>query len=387
MQEKFLYKIIFEGQLKAGEDFNQVKVRLASLFKVDIPFIEKVFRDAPTIIQRHLDEEKALKYKETVERNGALCRLEKEIPSAPSPPPPPTASPSTPVPGPNPPSPPGGIPQSQSTLYSPQTTTYTQEKEPVKNIREGAQHLDRKAWESLGIGLVTAVVILFVPFLSFVFRYLITLVHEIGHAIWGWFFGYPSIPAFDFTYGGGITMHQDRRIIIVIIVYLLFAWLFYLYRKNHFSLVVLFFIVTLYTLSAFTSFHSIVILFMGHGTELIFGAIFFYRALSGSSIIIDAERPLYGFLGFFIFFSDIGFAHRLITSTSFRAEYEAAKGGGHWMDFSRIAEEYLKVKLSTVAVLFLFLCLITPLLTFLFFKYKKNLFRFFYRVLTTEPET
>jgi hypothetical protein len=380
MQDKSLYKIIFEGQIKSSQDFNQVKARLASLFKVDIIAVEKIFRDAPTIIQHHLEEEKALKYKEAVERTGALCRMEKEIPS------PPATSPSAPVPGPNPPPPPGNIPRSQSTLYSPQTTVYTQVAEPIKNIEAGVQHLDRKAWESLGIGLVTASVILFVPFLSFVFRYLITLVHEIGHAIWGWLFGYPSIPAFDFTYGGGITMHQDRRMIIVIIVYVLFAWLFYLYRKNHLSLLVLFVIVTLYTISAFTSFHSIVILFMGHGTELIFGAIFFYRALSGSSIIIDAERPLYGFLGFFIFFSDIGFAHRLITSTSFRAEYEAAKGGGHWMDFSRIAEEYLKVKLSTVAVLFLFLCLITPLLTFLFFRYKKNLFDFFYRVLITEPD-
>ena len=67
------------------------------------------------------------------------------------------------------------------------------------------------------------------------------------------------------------------------------------------------------------------------------------------------------------------------------AEYEAAKGGGHWMDFSRIAEEYLKVKLSTVAVFFLFLCLITPLLTYFFFRYKNKLFHFFSRVLTTEP--
>lgn len=387
MQDKSLYKIIFEGQTKAGQDFNQVKARLASLFKVDSRAIEKIFSEAPTIIQHHLEEEKALKYKEAVERTGALCRIEKEIPSPSSPSPSPAASPSAPVPGPNPAPPPGNIPQSQSALYSPPTTVSTPAAEPViKDIPRGAQQLDRKAWESLGIGLVTAIVILFVPFLSFVFRYLITLVHEIGHAIWGWLFGYPSIPAFDFTYGGGITMHQDRRMIIVIIVYALFAWLFYLYRKNHLSLVVLLVITALYTISAFTSFHSIVILFMGHGTELIFGGIFFYRALSGSSIIIDAERPLYGFLGFFIFFSDIGFAHRLITSTSFRAEYEAAKGGGHWMDFSRIAEEYLKVKLSTVAVLFLFLCLITPLLTFLFFRYKKNLFHFFYRVLTTEPD-
>jgi hypothetical protein len=257
--------------------------------------------------------------------------------------------------------------------------------EPENKLAAGVQQIKKEAWKSLGIGLVITAGILSFPFLSFVFRYLITLVHEIGHAIFGWFFGYPSVPAFDFTYGGGITMHQDRRIFIVIIVYLLFAALFYLYRKNHLTIFVLVTIAALYTVSAFTSIHSIIILFMGHGTELIFAAIFFYRALSGSSIIINAERPLYAFLGFFILFIDIRFAHRLMTSASYRAEYGAAKGGGHWMDFSRIAQEYLNIKLSTAASFFLLLCLITPLITFLFFRYKKYLFPFFYRLIQPEP--
>lgn len=252
MEDKSLYKIIFEGKIKPGEDLNQVKTRLASLFKVDSPVIEKIFKDAPTAVQRNVTEEKALKYKEAVEKNGALCHIEKEIPP-----------------------PPQDLPQPQPTQYPPQTTAYTQAAEPVKPIENGVLHIDREAGKSLAIGLVTAVVILFFPFLSFVFRYLITLVHEIGHAVWGWLFGYPSIPAFDFTYGGGVTMHQDRHMFIVIIVYALLAWLFYLYRKNHLTLVVLLVITALYTVSAFTSFHSIVILFMGHGTELIFGAIFF----------------------------------------------------------------------------------------------------------------
>jgi len=87
------------------------------------------------------------------------------------------------------------------------------------------------------------------------------------------------------------------------------------------------------------------------------------------------------------FLMDIRFAHRLMTSASFRAEYGAAKGGGHWMDFSRIAEEYLNVKLSTIASFFMLLCLITPLITFLFFRYKNYLSCFFYRLLNPEPGT
>jgi hypothetical protein len=365
MQNENLYRIIFAGKIKEGEDLSQVKARMASLFKVDAAVIEKVFRDAPTMIQRNLTRENALKYKEAVEKNGALCRIEKEI-SISTPPPP--------VPEPVQPSPRESGPQPQ--LYTP-TAAHKQIEEPANEFAAGVRQMNKDAWKSLGTGLVIAAVILSFPFLSFVFRYVITLVHEIGHAVFGWLFGYPSVPAFDFTYGGGITMHQDRRIFIVIIVYLLFAGLFYLYRKNHLTIFVLVTIVALYTVSAFTSIHSFIILFMGHGTELIFAAIFFYRALGGSSVIIHAERPLYAFLGFFILFIDIRFAHRLMTSASYRAEYGAAKGGGHWMDFSRIAEEYLNIKLSTAASLFLVLCLITPLITFLFFRYKNYASRFF----------
>jgi hypothetical protein len=42
--------------------------------------------------------------------------------------------------------------------------------------------------------------------------------------------------------------------------------------------------------------------------------------------------------------------------------YEAAKGGGHWMDFSRLAEEYFRVPLDFIAGAFFLLCLLPPLL-------------------------
>jgi hypothetical protein len=374
MDNTTLYRVTFDGKVREGEDPAQVKARLSALFKTDIAAIDKVFRDSPTYIQRNLTEEKALKYKTAFERTGALCRIEAEpVKTAPEP----QAPPPPPAPGPVPPPPPP--PQ---TAYTPTAADTA----PQVKAFDGIYRLDREAWKSLAIGGVIAVVVLSFSFLSFVFRYMITLVHEIGHAIFGWLFGYPSIPAFDFTYGGGITLHQDRRMIIVIIVYVLFALLFYLYRRNHLTLLLLIAITAFYSLSALTSLHNIIVLFMGHGMELIFGGIFFYRALSGSSVIVNAERPLYAFLGIFVFFTVTRFAHRLMTSSSFRADYEAAKGGGHWMDFSRIAEEFFNTKLSSVAALFLLLCLLAPIITFLFFRYKEYIFNFFNMVLATEPK-
>ncbi|MCP5050706.1 MAG: hypothetical protein GY940_26320, partial [bacterium] len=175
MENQPLYRIIFEGRIRAGEDPGQVRARLSSLFKAEPAAIEKVFRDAPTVIQQNLPEEKALKYKTTFEQTGALCRVEKE-----------------------------------PTMYQPEPAPESTPgpKQPVIVTGTGAERLTRDAWKAMGIGAVITAVILYFPFLSFVFRYMITLVHEIGHAVFGWFFGYPSVPAFDFAYGGGITMHQ-----------------------------------------------------------------------------------------------------------------------------------------------------------------------------------
>ena len=93
---------------------------------------------------------------------------------------------------------------------------------------------------------------------------------------------------------------------------------------------------------------------MGHGTELLIAGIFFYRALSGAAVVHSVERPLYAAIAFFIVFSDINFSYRLMTSPFARAEYADAKGGGHWMDFSRIAIDHLHVNLTSVAFLFFF---------------------------------
>jgi hypothetical protein len=98
-----------------------------------------------------------------------------------------------------------------------------------------------------------------------------------------------------------------------------------------------------------TGFDEPITIAMGHGFELLFAGIFFYRALSGFACVHSAERPLYGFLGFLITFDNLRFAYRLIYSLEHRWMYENAKGGGHWMDFDRLAREFLQVDLSVVA--------------------------------------
>ena len=232
-----------------------------------------------------------------------------------------------------------------------------------------AQEIDKTGWISLTLGGVAAAFIFLFPFWVYVFHTFITLVHEFGHSVLGWLFGYPTIPAFDFVYGGGVAIHFTRKPGLLIIIYLLLAFSLYTFRKNRFTFIVLIITTLLYTLFAFTPIHEVLILFMGHGMELIFSALFLYRAISGSAVIVPAERPLYAFVGFFTQFSNINFAHKLLTDHDFRFLYEQGKGGMLANDFVRIAQDYLNVNLNTVIYFFLFCSLFPPLLAFLAHRY------------------
>jgi hypothetical protein len=364
------YRIIFDGIVRQDLNPIQVKNRLAQLFKVDTPVIDKIFSDVPYVLLRNQEKERAFKYKQAFEQTGALCRLEIEKPDS--------------------------VVQSHGqtgeqaaagTFYTgversrPEAVAADESRSREQTGAPKKKRIDKAGWQSLGGGLAITTGVLLLPFLSFVFHYILILVHELGHAVFGWLFGYPSVPAFDFMYGGGLTSHQDRKMIIFVIIYLLLAGLFYLFRRNRLTLLFLIGLAVLYTIITFTPLHQLVILFMGHGTELVFGAIFMYRALSGSSIIVPAERPLYAFLGFFVFFMDLRFTHRLMTSAEFRVDYGAAKGGGHWMDFSRIAHEILGVELTSVAAFFFLMCVAALITAYLVFRYKEYLGVFFRKLL------
>lgn len=231
--------------------------------------------------------------------------------------------------------------------------------------------MDRQEWLMLLVGPVVALVCLAIFWFSWILGTFRTLVHEMGHAIFGWGFGYPSLPAFDFLWGGGVTLHIDRSTALLVLIYLGFAGLVYMYRKNTTTVIVLVVVALLHALFSFTDVHSVIILFMGHGTELIIGGLFIYRSLSGRAIVHPAERPLYAVIGFFLIFSDISLGFSLLTSPDARAEYLAAKGGDMDMDFIRIARDHLHVKMNSVVFVFLLCSVIAPVVSFLAFRYEE----------------
>jgi hypothetical protein len=248
------------------------------------------------------------------------------------------------------------------------------------------QTLDRSGWLMLLVGPVVALAC----FAFFWFRWILetfkTLVHEMGHAIFGWLFGYPSFPAFDVIWGGGVTIHTERSALLRILIYVGFAGLFWVYRKNRGTLIFLAILVLIYSVCAFTAIHSVLILFMGHGTELVVAGLFIYRSLSGRAIIHAVERPLYGIIGFFIVFADISMAYKLLTSFAYRQDYLAAKGGDMDMDFIVIARDYLHSDMASVVVVFLACCLACLFLGFLAFRYMEYIHSAAASILAREPK-
>jgi hypothetical protein len=248
-----------------------------------------------------------------------------------------------------------------------------EESEPEIEAPLEPLHMHKEDWIALAVSLGIAAVVFAVPLLKHIFNTLMILVHEMGHMIFGWVLGYPSAPAFDLTYGGGVTLHTDRSALLLIVIYALLAFLVFSFRKNIMALTFLLIITLVHFALTITSLNQVLILFMGHGTELLIAGIFFYRALSGAAVVHSVERPLYASIALFIVFSDLTFSYRLMTSPFARAEYADAKGGGHWMDFSRIAIDYLHVNLTSVALGFFLCCLITLPAGFLAFRYQEYL--------------
>jgi len=251
-------------------------------------------------------------------------------------------------------------------------------------VRSIATGVDALGWRTIGASLFLAALLLMSGQLTVLFSPFVTLIHELGHACLAWLFGYFAIPAFDFVYGGGITMQsQDRIGLIMLAIYGGFGFLFYRYRRNDLTSRVLLATVIFYCICAYTSIHQLLMIAMGHGFELIFAGIFLYRALSGSGCRYSIERPLYGMSGIFIILYDLRFAIRLLTSIDIREIYELGKGDILDHDFVRLANEYFHVDLSVIAIGFLLCCLLTPVITFLVFRYQLIMFYFYQRLVLT----
>ena len=237
-----------------------------------------------------------------------------------------------------------------------------------------AQPLDRPGLEALLAGTFLAVLVSLLRQVTFFLSYFITLVHELGHAFAAWLFGYAAVPAFDFLYGGGVTMQLESRFLLMVLaIWGSIGWLFWRCRRNAETMRWLLAALVGYCLAYFTPLHEMLAVAMGHGFELLFAALFLYRGLSGEGCRYSIERPLYVMLAVFTVLQGMHFSWQLLFDADFRSLYLAGKGGVIDNDFVRLARDYWGgIPLSVVAGSFLLTCPIALVAGWGLFRYQPH---------------
>jgi len=195
----------------------------------------------------------------------------------------------------------------------------------------------------LAIGLVLAVIVNAVPFIRFIFGPIQIIIHELGHAIAGWLFGYPAIPSFDFIYGGGITPMGSHQVAIAILVAGGFAYLAYLFRGNRRTLVLIgscFLVWLFFEASGWR--RDLAISAAGHINECVFAGIFLYMALANIGWRMpEVERPLGAFLALFLEINMIRFCLELMHDQDALEIYKQGKGGMLMHDVDAVSSDLI----------------------------------------------
>lgn len=235
------------------------------------------------------------------------------------------------------------------------------------------RHCTPEHWQILAVSLVSGALLAFIGWPGALLQPLVIIVHELGHTVAYWLFGYVAIPAFDFIYGGGVTVaFGGRSLLLLTGIYGGLAYLFYRYWNNVLTARVLLGLTIVYLWLAYTDGHQAIVALMGHGFELIFGVLFLYRALSGFGCKRSGERSLNGTLGAYIWAHDIEFCWRLLSDRAYMLEYFQGKGGiDH--DFVRLAADYWGIQFQLVITGFLLLTLLVPVGAWLGFRYDVGL--------------
>jgi len=213
-------------------------------------------------------------------------------------------------------------------------TPYVFEEERVADGRIGAAE-----WRILGGGLAAAIVVYIIPFTRFVFSALVTLFHEFGHAVIGWLLGHPSLPAFDFVYGGGMTHMGEFHPSIAVLVACGFGYLAWLFRTNRTSLAIVLVLFAIWFVFVSREWRrELAFSAAGHVSEFVLAGILFYKALAGVGWKNpDVERPLGAFVAFFVQIHSMHFAWRLMHDAEFLDWYREGKGGALMNDLESIA--------------------------------------------------
>ncbi|MDA1194093.1 MAG: hypothetical protein O2894_02830 [Planctomycetota bacterium] len=214
-----------------------------------------------------------------------------------------------------------------------------------------------RPWLVLGLGALLGPVLATLPLLQYVGWFLASLVHETGHCVAAWLFGLPAYPAIRLD-GHAAAMHSEQRLTLVTFVWALIGWIAWRLRHRPRARAIAAAAFGLYPVLAFTEARDLIHLLAGHGGELVFAGVFFYRALSGGFTESIPERITYGACAWFLLGRNIAMDYGIMTSEAARAAYIGNGSFGLTQDFVRAAA-LLDWSLAGVGALMLVLSLAT----------------------------
>lgn len=166
----------------------------------------------------------------------------------------------------------------------------------------------------------------------------ITFFHEIGHTLFGWFYGYVTLPAFDFQHGGGMAwMMTDQLLPLQLCLYGLLIYAIYCAREYRGVQIMLGLLILFHMATAYTPFHMTVINFMGPGFVVLTASFFLYRAWLDLAPRGALERFLNGYFGFAMVIYTLVDGWALIHSKAARLVYYEQKGQHGFGDFDKTA--------------------------------------------------
>lgn len=199
------------------------------------------------------------------------------------------------------------------------------------------------------------------PIARFMGWFLGSLVHEMGHSLAAWMCGCPSFPAIRLD-GHAAAIHGEAHPWFAgLLSLLLIAAAAGTFRQGMRAIpVVLGAIGLVLPFLAFTNAREPFFLSMGHGGELLFAGVFLHRALSGGFTHQDAERLLYGCVGWYLIGRNAVLFAGLWSKASARDAYHGSGSFGLENDLIRLANDVPGWSLPSVGLAFLLLTLVTP---------------------------
>lgn len=70
-----LFEVAFSGQITDGADLEQVKAKVAAMFKADEAKLAHLFSGKRVVIKKNIDQVTANKYKTALNKAGAVCEV------------------------------------------------------------------------------------------------------------------------------------------------------------------------------------------------------------------------------------------------------------------------------------------------------------------------